>query len=466
MGNLWTDEEIGQLRKHYASNSIEELVEILGRGKYGIIGKLQELRKEDPENWDIERIRSMYLKLHHDYLNARSRGEIKNNRYLPQEIQILRDNYRNKSLEELVEMLGRGKYGIIAKLQELRKEDPENWDTERINSWTTQLARAKRKELYPHRISRFWTEEEIIKLHENYLNKSIDELSEILGRRKDGIFYKFRKLLQQDKREWNKKRITYFNTERMREYFRSHPEQVEKHKRRTRERNQKRKIAGKGLPEWTDRDIAILANTYFTRSYEELDNIFAYKKEKVHTKLRELYEQDKDAWDIDTITELENEYIENKYKKIKRRRPEIDKLIEQGLNQVEIAEQMGITHQAVSTYIRTSDLLHAWYHRIQKDKIQNEQQRKSLSGNIESALLLAKAKKEEIAFYHAYHYTLKTKRANFEKIYQRAEDICNGYTQSECAARWSCAKAGVSNFLQRIRMREIYHKIQRTKKTK
>jgi len=247
----------------------------------------------------------------------------------------------------------------------------------------------------------------------------------------------------------------------MREYLRSRPEKVEENKRRNRERYQKRKIVRQRLSEWTDRDIAILANTYFTRSYEELDNIFAYKKEKFHTKLRELYEQDKDAWDIDTITELEYEYMEYEYKKIKRR-PEIDKLIEQGLNQVEIAEQMGISRQAVSAYIRTSDL-RAGYHRIQKDKILNEQQRKSLLGNIVSVLLLAKAKKEDIAFYHTYLYTLKTKRANFEETYQRAKDICNGYTQSECAARWNCAESGVSFFLQKIRMREIYHKIQGTK---
>jgi len=456
MGNLWTDKEIGQLRKHYASNSIEELVEILGRGKYGIIIKLRKLRKEDPENWDIERIRSMHLKLHHDYLNARSRGEIKNNLYLPQEIQVLKANYRNKSLDELAEMLGRGKSGIVARLEKLRKEDPKNWDTERIKSWRNQLARERKKKLYPHRISNFWTEEEIIKLNENYLNKSIDELSEMLGRSKSGIFGKLLKLSKQDKREWNKKRITYFNAERMREYFRSRPEKLEEYKRRQRERDQKRKIARQGSPEWTDRDIAILANTCFTRSYEELDKIFAYKKEKFHTKLRELYEQDKDAWDIDTIKELENEYKKTK------RRPEIDELIEQGLNQVEIAEQMGITRQAVSEYVGTRDL-RAWYRGIQKDKIRNEQQRKNLLGNIVSTLLLAKAKKEDIAFYHAYLYTLKNKSANFEKTYQRTKDICNGYTQSECAARWSCAKASVSAFLQRIRMREIYHKVQRTK---
>jgi len=313
-------------------------------------------------------------------------------------------------------------------------------------------------------MTNLWTDEEIGQLRKHYASKSLDELAEILGRGKYGITEKFRRLLKKDKREWNKKRIAYFNAELMREYLRSHPEKVEENNRRDRERYQKRKIVRQGLPEWTDRDIVILANTYFTRSYEELDNIFAYKKEKVHTKLRELYEQDKDAWDIDTITELEYEYMEYEYKKIKRR-PEIDKLIEQGLNQVEIAEQVGISRQAVSAYIRISDL-RAGYHRIQKDKIRNEQQRKSLLGNIVSALLLAKAQKQDIAFDHAYLYTLKTKRANFEETYQRSEDICNGYTQSECAARWSCTKAGVSEFLQRIRMREIYHKIQGTKKTK
>jgi len=58
---------------------------------------------------------------------------------------------------------------------------------------------------------------------------------------------------------------------------------------------------------WSKRDTVILANTYFTHNFFELEKIFMLKGRRLTERIRKLYQQDPDAWDLGRIGELEEE---------------------------------------------------------------------------------------------------------------------------------------------------------------
>lgn len=383
-GSRWTDEETRKLEENYLDKSLEDLVDIIGRSGFGLVSKLQKLAKENPDELDMKRVKDLSNMLFREY--QANREQYKRKGYLPEQIAQLKTHYMDKSAKELAELIGKGRYSIVYKLRELAEEKPRKWDINRVKSLHNELAREYSRERFPRRKSRLWTEEEIQILKENYLDKSSEELSEIIGRGKYGVVGKLKKLHIKIPDEWDIGRIRALYSKLMREYMQSHPEKQRDYDTR---RKTKENIYHKFLErekEWNERDLDVLRGVYSTHNWMELTKIFRLKKEGVHVKLRALYEEDESGWDLDRIVELENESKKYSLEDIRRevryyapargvknglsfnaRRPELDELIEQGNNMNQIGKKVKLSRERIRQYINSRDL-REWYDEIQKKK--------------------------------------------------------------------------------------------------
>jgi len=314
-----------------------------------------------------------------------------------------------------------------------------------------------------------WTNQEEQQLREHYEDKSPSELFEIIGRSEGGIVLKLQRLSAKDPDAWDKKRIAVLTTQYSQECTAAHPEKQKMYANKCR-------IYKKFIErerEWSERDTHILATTYFNHDWKALTRIFRLKNTSVHDKLRELYEQDKDAWDIDTIEELEKQAKECSFEEVRGalgygvlpRYKNIDELIfEKKLNQRAAGEQLGKCRATICEYLRTRGLRDQYYG-IQENKKRVERQRKSVLNDVAGAIQannLARAQKEDPAFYYAQRHTLKKGvSASFEETYQKTRDIFAGYNAAECAVRWGLKRRSVYPFLYRTGMIFIYHQIQK-----
>lgn len=180
----WTQEEIVLLKNNYSQSSWKEILSLIPKhDKESIITKACKLKiKRDVAFWsesDIEILKESY-KNHlstdaiRDVLNnkftsgailakANKLGLIRNSKWSQVEINILKSDYSNLSLDELCNLLpNRNRSSIISK--------------------------ARKMNLYSHYYNeKKWDESEVIFLLNNYMKMSDESIGEVLCRSKDSI---------------------------------------------------------------------------------------------------------------------------------------------------------------------------------------------------------------------------------------------------------------------------------------
>jgi|GEM_PF-7049310 hypothetical protein len=386
----WSDREIDLLKKNYLSSNIYELSVLLQRGVWGVTQKLYKL-SEEGEDLDIGRINEFNAQLYRD-LHSGKYNTIKQSKriigfhcWTNKEDRILINNYNSKELEELVFLLDRTKEAIIGRLGRLSKIQPKKFDKEHIHylqrQWAYEYRRAIGRKERP-----VWSDEQLSILNKNYEKKGIYQLARLTKHGIWGTVRKLERLLKENPKGWNEKRIKELNARLYREYRESHPEQRERDNNHHKIKYRKIKVIRRFLEreeEWSDLDITILNTTYLTKDYLELAEIFRFKDAEVIKKLRFLSEQEPYSWDKERINELENQASQSDLKslkslpnyfkvkklspRIKRRRAEIDDLIEMGLNLNEIGTKLGVSRQAVHQYVQSRGL-NEWYKSIRLNK--------------------------------------------------------------------------------------------------
>lgn len=372
---IWTLDEERLLKENYQSKSLAELKGIIRRKEGSIAARVYFLASSDSEEWNFERAKELMR----DHIR-KERGIKPENYQLNQfwtsdDNNLLRENYMSKSSEELGVLLRRSEGAVVNRLYlEATFYHKEEWNIERVRELQKQY-RKKKNEKCPksHKSSYFWTDEEIGLLLDNYDTNSLDYLSQIIGRSEEKIVSKLYDLARKNLNGFDAKRAKDIANQyhrEMRRQYRNELRNADLEKRIVPIKKPKNEVYKRMLVKerkWSERDVTILANTYFSHSWIELIKIFRLKSKEVCIKLKELYNQEPDAWDIGRIVELENDSKKYTLEEVRsivgycrpmivQRRPEIDRLIKQGLSLRNIAEKLGVTYQAISQYKVSRDI--------------------------------------------------------------------------------------------------------------
>jgi hypothetical protein len=240
----------------------------------------------------------------------------------------------------------------------LASDHPRNYDRHRIARLDTQFRRADKGRVQANRL---WNN------YMYYPLKALKERTDLTG---DRIISELRRLAEAEPSRWDANRIHQLENEYAAQKTREYVDP--KIYRKMLKREEK----------WNERDIHILGATYFSRGWLELAKIFRYKSKEVQTELRELHDKNPGSWDIGRIAELEDESLKYSVKEIREstgyyapeyhlrvsperaftrrvglpRRPEIDSLIEQGMNKSQIAKKVHLSAQAIAQYIKSRNL--------------------------------------------------------------------------------------------------------------
>jgi hypothetical protein len=134
--------------------------------------------------------------------------------------------------------------------------------------------------------------------------------------------------------------------------------------------------------------------------------------------------------------------------------------IYEGHTCAECGRRWGVTKQAASQFIKSTEIreIHRERVRNRKERLENEQRvLNEEQQNLENTLnqrFLKRAKKEDPVFYYAFEYCINTRtRMGFDKIYARVKDILDHYSAPECSERWGICLVGAYRFIKLINKR-------------
>jgi hypothetical protein len=289
--------------------------------------------------------------------------------YSSTEIESLRANYQRMSIWQLESLLGRPAGGIVQRLKKLESSHPEEYDKARISELLSQFNKKAVNGRFVRQLREYYMD--------YYLTPTSNPfqlLKDETGEKEGKIIAELRRLAEEEPSRWNSARIDelgrWYDSEKEKEEAKAHIDIKVYQRMLKRERK------------WTERDTQILGAVYLTHNWLELAKIFRYKSVEAHLKLRELHRKEPGSWDLDRVVELEEESLAHSIIDIRSyagyyaptyhtkatvrgnvrrrvtlpRKPEIDALIENGLNEAQIAERVKVSSQAINQYIKRRNL--------------------------------------------------------------------------------------------------------------
>ncbi len=281
----------------------------------------------------------------------------------------LKEIYRTASPEELEQVLGRPFRSISQKLYLLQRKE-NSLDQSRVNYLYRLAIYQYRGKTLVHTV-RKWTVQDIAILQKHYQDQNLPQLAQILNRSESGVINKL-KQLSLENQVWDKQRVKVLSNSWHRQYFqryaKTHPQKIQYW--RTTVTLREKYIARER--QWQEEDTILLANTYFTHSWEGLVRIFKYKLIDPLDKLYELYKQTAEReWDgeqLELLARQRDTYSLEEQKALQesfvppgwKRNQTIDSLIMQGFSQSDIARQLQKSRDAIYQYIHTRGL-GQWY---------------------------------------------------------------------------------------------------------